>query len=679
MAFNLGSLFFRIIAKTDQLDKAEKKVDKSTGKMSKSFARVGAAIGAALTVETARRALLIAENMLLLDVRLRQVSDSQRQFIRNQQDLLKIANETGQAFGDIVVLFEKIKLASQDLGATNDEVIQLTESFNKLGVIGGSSATEINNALRQMAQAFAGGIVRAEEFNSIVENTPAIAREIAAGMDMSVGSLRKMVIDGKLLSEDVMKSLLSRTEQVNDRFAKIPRTSSMAWQAVENQASQALKTINDEIDGSDSIVTSLDSLADSIQPFVRNVINGANIVQFAWQSSIAMISAEWDKFKERITLFTDQVKIAATSFRLLLRGAFSEAKDLITEGVEANRKLHTERINQINQQRDATIDAAFNQTAVDIKRVNAVADAEIEAKNRVKDAIQTIGEGEDRFAAVSGVDKLIADFGNETQALLNAQREREIQITQLKKISEDERNKLLKANRMKHNADMLALEQNQLNTGLAFASSFLGNLNTVLSQGGRKNTAVLKAIFLASKAIQVAQILAATEVAAAQAAAVAALGGPVPFFATQAAVRATGYASAALVAGMAVGQTLSGSPGRVNGGFAPSGFATPVTENGRPELFQSAAGTFLLPGKDGGQVSPMQDAGSAGSTNISVTVVDNVGASVQVNSIGRDELEIILDRRQEDTVNQINTSLAAAEGDTFDALRRSTQVNRNIR
>ena len=724
MAFNLGSLFFRIIAKTDQLDNAEKKVGKSAGKMSKSFARVGAAIGAALSIETARRALLIAENMLLLDVRLRQVSDSQRQFIRNQQDLLKIANETGQAFGDIVTLFERIKLASKDLGATNDQVIQLTESLNKLGIIGGASSTEINNSLRQLSQAFAGGIVRAEEFNSIVENTPALARAIAEGLNVGVGEMRQMVINGKLLSDDVFNAIISQTEQINERFKKIPRTSSMAWQAVENQASQALKKINEEIDGSSSIASSLDGLADSIQPFVTNVIRGAQLVQAGWQIAMAHIQSAWDVWAARVGKTIDDIIIGFKSIPLALSRDMARAKISIKEGLNeiklalpdflkkkrvfrdlidvsgdkaklaeidnqlkdivqkqggVSEKQHQANLTRIRTERDETIAAAEQEFVADIQRINGAAQAEIDAKQRVKDSIATIDEGEDRFAAVSGVDKLIADFGNETQALLNAQREREIKITQLKKISEDDRNKLLKASRMKHNADLLALEHQNLQTGLAMAGGFLGQLEVVLSQGGAKNSAVLKAIFLANKAIQVAMIISATEVAAANAAAIAALGGPVGFFATQGAIRATGYASAALVAGMAVGQTLSGSPGRVNGGFAPSGFATPVTENGRPELFQSAAGTFLLPGKAGGQVSPMQDAGGSGGSNISVTVIDNVGASVQVTSVGRDELEIILDRRQEDTVNQINTSLAAAEGDTYDALSRSTQINRNLR
>ena len=63
----------------------------------------------------------------------------------------------------------------------------------------------------------AGGIVRAEEFNSIIENTPEIARAIAAGMGVSMGQLRQDMLAGKLTSDAVFKALLSQVGSTNEK------------------------------------------------------------------------------------------------------------------------------------------------------------------------------------------------------------------------------------------------------------------------------------------------------------------------------------------------------------------------------------------------------------------------------------------------------------------------------
>ncbi len=74
----------------------------------------------------------------------------------------------------------------------------------------------------------AAGKVRAEEFNSIVENTPELAYRIAKGMGVGLGQLRLMVLEGEVLSKDVFQSILSQTEQIDKDFEDVPRRIGMA-------------------------------------------------------------------------------------------------------------------------------------------------------------------------------------------------------------------------------------------------------------------------------------------------------------------------------------------------------------------------------------------------------------------------------------------------------------------
>ena len=140
------------------------------------------------------------------------------------QQLTGFANKSGSAVSDAVNVFNSLTASLESVGASKSQIMTVTEEINKLGVIGGSSVDDMRNSMRQFGQSMAGGIVRAEEFNSIIENTPEIARASAAGMGVSMGQLRQDMLAGKLTSDAVFKALLSQVNSTNDAFAKMPRT-----------------------------------------------------------------------------------------------------------------------------------------------------------------------------------------------------------------------------------------------------------------------------------------------------------------------------------------------------------------------------------------------------------------------------------------------------------------------
>jgi len=119
MAVKLGELYYDIDARTVELKKAEKDVQRSTRRMGRSFAALGSIISVALAVDVTRRALVLADNMRVLDVRIKNATKSQKEFIRSQQRLLEISKINGQQLTDSVVLFERLSLASDSVGATN--------------------------------------------------------------------------------------------------------------------------------------------------------------------------------------------------------------------------------------------------------------------------------------------------------------------------------------------------------------------------------------------------------------------------------------------------------------------------------------------------------------------------------------------------------------------------------
>ena len=145
--------------------------------------------------------------------------------------------------------------------ATNAQVLNLTDTLQKIGRIGGSSTEEMANALRQFGQSIASGTIRAEEFNSILEQMPELARQIAAGLGISMGELRARMLDGKLTAEDALNAIQDRTSVVNAEFEKLPRTMDQAVGSLEVSFSKLVVAVNDATGASKTAVEIIDQLA----------------------------------------------------------------------------------------------------------------------------------------------------------------------------------------------------------------------------------------------------------------------------------------------------------------------------------------------------------------------------------------------------------------------------------
>lgn len=233
------------------------KTDKIAGAATKAIAAMTAAFGVSQIIKA-------ADAYSMMNARVSRFTDSADSATAVMRQLTNYANQAGAEVGSAVAVFTSLSGALQDIGTSQTDILRLTETLNKLGVIGGSSTDEISNALRQFSQSMAGGIVRAEEFNSIIENTPEIARAIGVGMNLSMGQLRTAMLNGQLTSEAVLKSLLSQTQTVDAQFAKMPRTVSAAMATMENEINGLIGVLNNSTGATSSLSGGIDALSSVI-------------------------------------------------------------------------------------------------------------------------------------------------------------------------------------------------------------------------------------------------------------------------------------------------------------------------------------------------------------------------------------------------------------------------------
>ncbi|HBM7603683.1 TPA: tape measure protein [Enterobacter hormaechei subsp. xiangfangensis] len=278
MSEKAGEIYYDIEANVSGLLKAQGKANKSLDSIGNSATnaakkmdelqtninRVAGAIAASLVVDWGKAFLVAADNMSQLNARIERLTGSAATASQTMQNLMRISSATGGSLQDTAKLWETLSTALRDTGATNGQVIQLTETLQKIGRIGGSSSEEMANALRQFGQSISSGTVRAEEFNSILEQMPELARQIAAGMGVSIGELRQLMLDGKLTAEDALNAIQKQTGSVNAEFEKLPRTLSQANTALTNSFLTMVDNINQATGASNGMVLVIDSLAVAI-------------------------------------------------------------------------------------------------------------------------------------------------------------------------------------------------------------------------------------------------------------------------------------------------------------------------------------------------------------------------------------------------------------------------------
>lgn len=287
MSEKAGEIYYDIEADVSGLLKAQGKANKSLDSIGNSATnaakkmdelqtninRVAGAIAASLVVDWGKAFLVAADNMSQLNSRIERLTGSAASASQTMRTLMNISSATGGSLQDTQKLWESLSTALKDTGATNGQVLQLTETLQKIGRIGGSSTEEMSNALRQFGQSISSGMVRAEEFNSMLEQMPELVRQIATGMGVGVGELRQMMLEGKLTAEDALNAIQKQTGSINAEFEKLPRTLSQANTALTNSFLSMIDSVNQATGASTGLVAVIDSMTAALDRLVGKAIS----------------------------------------------------------------------------------------------------------------------------------------------------------------------------------------------------------------------------------------------------------------------------------------------------------------------------------------------------------------------------------------------------------------------
>lgn len=248
----------------DKTRRTTETIRKSSGEIGGHLRTLAGALAAGVSVQAITN---LVDKYTQLQNRLKVVGLEGKELAGVQERLFDTAAKNGTAVNGLAELYSRMALSQKDLGATTEQMVRVTEGVSAALRVQGLSAEQAAGPLLQMAQAFGAGIVRAEEFNSMIEGMPTLVLAAAKHIDGANGSisgLRKQMLDGKVTSQAFFQALLKGLPEIEAAASKANLTIGQAMTSLNNELIKYAGQVDASLGVSEKLVSIINLLSQNL-------------------------------------------------------------------------------------------------------------------------------------------------------------------------------------------------------------------------------------------------------------------------------------------------------------------------------------------------------------------------------------------------------------------------------
>lgn len=199
--------------------------------------------GAYLIIQGLRNVLNLSDTLSQTTARLDMMNDGLQTTAELTDMIYAAAQRSRGSFTATADMVGKLGNLAGDAFSSTQELVAFSEQLNKQIALSGASAQAADAAILQLTQGLSSGALRGEELNSVLEQTPTVAKTIADYLGMSTGEMREFASEGKLSADIVKNALLSAAEETNAAFAQMPMTFGQTMTQLQNYAIMAFQPV----------------------------------------------------------------------------------------------------------------------------------------------------------------------------------------------------------------------------------------------------------------------------------------------------------------------------------------------------------------------------------------------------------------------------------------------------
>lgn len=267
---------------TDQYAQSQKAAAASTNTLADSIKSL---IGGYVGLQGLRAVLNLSDTIASTTARLDMMNDGLQTTAELNNMIWESAQRSRMAYTDTAAFVAKLGNLAGNAFDSNADIINFAEQINKQIVLSGASATEASAALLQLTQGLSSGMLRGEELNSVLEQTPMIAQTIAKYMGVTTGEMRELASEGKVTAAVVKNAMLEAAEETNAKFEQMPMTWSQVWTSMQNIAIRALNPL----------LQALSLVANNLEILIPIILGVAGAF------AVFVIAANWTKIAAAAT------------------------------------------------------------------------------------------------------------------------------------------------------------------------------------------------------------------------------------------------------------------------------------------------------------------------------------------------------------------------------------------
>ena len=168
----------------ENMDKASRRASSSTDALA---GKIKSLVGAYAGLQGIKSLFSLSDELASTTARLDMMNDGLQTTAELNKMIFDSAQRSRGAYQATADMVAKLgTLAGEAFGSTA-EIVDFAEQINKQMVLSGGSNTAKAAAMLQLTQAMSSGVLRGEELNSILEQTPTIAQTMAKLLGVSTG------------------------------------------------------------------------------------------------------------------------------------------------------------------------------------------------------------------------------------------------------------------------------------------------------------------------------------------------------------------------------------------------------------------------------------------------------------------------------------------------------------
>lgn len=276
MASKLGTLTLDLVCRVGNFTQAMReasssasremgRIESSTSSAQSMLKSLAATAAATFTVS---QIVNYADSYTGMVNKLKLVTENQSQLNIAMSDTHKIAQSTASEWGGVVDVYTKFQKISDRLGLSQKEVARVTETVTKAVGMSGASADEAQRALIQFSQGLSLGVLRGQDLNSVMAQTPALTDAIAKGMGVTSDKLKQMGADNILTTESIVEALKKVAKSVDDEFADTATLVTASFDLIKNEAIKMIGEFDQRVGASKVFVENMTALSQNMDVVV---------------------------------------------------------------------------------------------------------------------------------------------------------------------------------------------------------------------------------------------------------------------------------------------------------------------------------------------------------------------------------------------------------------------------